>query len=198
MDATRFDALTRHLSSRRTVVSGLVGGGIATLLASLTGGEAGAAPKRCPRGKKKCGNRCIPKKQPCCTQSQKRCGTKCIPKSHCCTNANCGDLKLCAKGKCIVGQGTCTVGANICPNGGSSNQCDTATTANCSCYRTTTDKTRCGHWKFMKPVLDACINDQECAAAHPDVPGVFCARGGSGGSHGGCPSENFCQAPCPS
>lgn len=92
MDATRFDALTRKLSSRRTVLTGVVGGAVATLLGLVTAAEdVTAAREPCRPNQKRCGNRCIPKRA-CCPQTQKRCGTRCIPKRACClvTHKRCG------------------------------------------------------------------------------------------------------------
>jgi hypothetical protein len=79
MDDGRFDAMVRVLGSevpRRRVLVGL--------LASLPlafGGNAAAKKKKC-KGKKKCGNRCI-------------------PKTACCTDKECGSGRRCLSSKCV-------------------------------------------------------------------------------------------------
>lgn len=196
----------------------MLAGGLATALAVSAGGEAGAAkrgkktcangkklcgrkciPKRkrcCPGAKKACGKQCIPKRQTCCSAAKKPCGNGCIPKRACRTPADCGDLYLCVRGTCVIGQGVCLDGANSCVSG-SSGRCDTQN-AFCSCFQTTAGATRCGDNRFMPSQV--CVNDTQCAAWHPTIPGVFCARGGTGGGGGagGCPvAQSFCHAPCP-
>lgn len=67
MDNDRFDALTRSLAtagSRRQTLRGLAAAAAALLLG---GGGAVAA---CPRGKKRCGEKCIPDSG-CCTQPKR-------------------------------------------------------------------------------------------------------------------------------
>jgi hypothetical protein len=102
MDADRFDALTRSfqlVSPRRTAL-GVLGAGLAGLLATSTQ-ESAAKPKKgkdCPRGKKKCQR-------------------KCIPKNDCCKNAECGVNEKCANGACVTckPQGTaCIDDAECC------------------------------------------------------------------------------------
>ena len=98
MDDHRFDSLTRTINSRRAVGGALIGAVAAQL--GLT--NAGAA--RCPKGKKRCGKQCIPKKG-CCTTAQckpgksgkvcrnhrcvcragtKRCKNQCLPRGAAC------------------------------------------------------------------------------------------------------------------
>jgi hypothetical protein len=191
MDATRFDAMTRTLSSRRTVLTGVVGGGLAALLSLTTAGDAGAEPKRCPRGKKKCGRRCIPKGQACCTRTEKRCGTKCIAKSKCCKDADCGPRMLCAKGQCVIGQGTCAAGANACAGAGACG----AAGSGCQCFNTKNPSaTRCGDNVRLGGGCSTCNSDADCAAEYPEVRGVFCANGG--GIYCSCATSGFCMAPC--
>lgn len=129
MDATRFDALTRKLSSRRTMLTGAIGGAMATLLRFASPGEAGAAAVACRPNQKRCGNRCIPKRA-CCPQTQKRCGTRCIPKRACCsqTHKRCGTAcvpkaacclethKFC--GAACVTKSTCCTDADCNEGGG--------------------------------------------------------------------------------
>jgi hypothetical protein len=67
MDADRFDRIARGLAvgaTRRRLLAGLAGG-----VAALGRGSpepAGAAPRRCPRSKKRCRATCIPRRQQCC------------------------------------------------------------------------------------------------------------------------------------
>lgn len=233
MDGTRFDVLTRKLSSRRTVLAGAVGGAVATLLRLATVGEDGAAAPACAPNQKRCGNRCIPKNA-CCPRTQKRCGSRCIakraccnvthkqcggacipkaacctvthhicngaciPKSVCCTNADCNppgsafpNYYFCHQGQCLVNQGMCAAGANIC----------TTATAfcgdECACRQgKSSGQTRCAAIQTLSTACNSCNNDGECAASFPNVPGVFCAAGGS--PNCSCPATSgVCVRPCP-
>jgi hypothetical protein len=101
MKYNRFDTLTRMISSRRAV-GGATAGALASLLGLRQIQEAGAAP--CPKGKKRCGEKCIPERR-CCSHAQckprnqgevckrgrcvcpngtKRCGKRCLPKAAAC------------------------------------------------------------------------------------------------------------------
>lgn len=90
MNNTRFDWLARSMSSRRAFNRALAGAG-----ASLPGlriiNDVGAAS--CPKGKKRCGKKCIPKHR-CCTTDQ------CRPKTS---------GKVCKKGRCV-----CPGGKTLC------------------------------------------------------------------------------------
>lgn len=100
MDDRRFDWFARTFAgggSRRAFLASALGS--VTGLVGLAGGEAAT----CPRGKKRCGQRCISKRQ-------------------CCKNGECqGKLKggICRRGKCQCGpakkrcQGRC-ISANAC------------------------------------------------------------------------------------
>jgi hypothetical protein len=113
MDAASFDRLSRLFvatPSRRTL-GGLVLGSIAGLL-GLT--EVEAAP--CPKGKQRCGTRCIPRRHCCttancrpattgkvcrrrrcvCPASKQRCRNRCIPKAACC--GGCLPRQVCQAG----------------------------------------------------------------------------------------------------
>ncbi len=219
MDIDRFDHLTRRLSTRRGVINHVLAGSLATLLAVDGGGEAPAAKKSCVRGKKlcgkkciarsktcctgpkkACGKKCIPKRLPCCPASKKPCGNTCIPRAACCTTADCPSLKICASGRCVIGQGVCLTGADVCTAGSGDFRCGAAPeTASCLCVLTTAGQTRCGDGRVLRPAGDSCLNDEECAAEHPNVPGVFCFRGrpSAGGGSSSCPGERLCMAPCP-
>lgn len=84
MDGARFDTFTRAIRSRRTALGGLLG-----LVAGLAGlAEVEAAP--CPKGKKQCKKRCIPRRR-CCTTSQCRPGVT---------------GRICRRGRCICRPGT--------------------------------------------------------------------------------------------
>lgn len=236
MDATRFDALTRKLSSRRTMLTGAVGGAVATLLRFATAGEEVAAAVACRPNQKRCGNRCIPKraccprtqkrcggrciakgacctvthkrcgaacipKAACCTITHKLCGAACIPKGACCTDADCNgggstNYRLCAQGQCVVNQGTCPAGANVCITAAGAS-CG-AVGSGCRCFTSKNPvRTRCGTGASVTPggVCSACLSDADCAAAHPQVPGVFCAYGGGANCLCGSP-QGICMAPC--
>jgi hypothetical protein len=100
----------------------------------------------------------------------------------------CGAGQLCAQGQCVTGQGTCESGQDICDD--FSHRCDIG--SNCYCWTSTSNQTRCGYFNTLSND-DQCVNDNECAALFPDVPGVFCVVSsgplctGVGG---------FCYAPC--
>ena len=171
MGPDRFDALTRRLSSRRTVLTGLLGGGLATLRELPTVRDSVAVARdRCKR-------------------REKRCGGRCIPRRACCTTANCGAGKICVRGACVVGQGTCAAGANACLGAGS---CGPAG-SDCQCFLTAENKTRCGNNVILGGACSTCVTDANCAADYPQVRGAFCARGSVAGN---CPNCNFCMAPC--
>jgi hypothetical protein len=128
MDSDRFDRLTRSLSSRRSALGGLLGGGIAALL-----GLRGAYATHCPAGKKHCRRRCIPKRN-CCTHADCRpqvtfrvcrrghcacpasrpkfCGGRCVPAAGCCTSADCPAGATCSRrGACVCPAGSSPCGA---------------------------------------------------------------------------------------
>jgi hypothetical protein len=107
MDGNRFDSLTRSISSRRTL-----GGAIAGTLAGLLGlRDVAAAP--CPKGKKRCGTRCIPRRN-CCTNANCRPGAT----GRICRNGRCGCSAARPKncgGRCVAAGGCCS--AAECPTG---------------------------------------------------------------------------------
>jgi hypothetical protein len=102
MDSSSFDRLTRLVSAARSRRS-LVGLGVG-LVATLLGVEPVAAAP-CPKGKKRCGKRCIPKKR-------------------CCTSAHCNATttgKVCRNGRCVCPptrpqpcQGRCLLSTECC------------------------------------------------------------------------------------
>lgn len=222
MDSERFDRWTRILSRRTAVGGGLGALLAVAARWELAGAKPPACspqqkrcgarciPKRacCPRTQRRCGNRCVPKRS-CCPGTEKRCGTSCVPASaccpgtkpcggacipatQCCVDAECGAFKICARGQCVIGQGTCSATANYCTRTGSTN-CSVGASG-CSCYQSTTGASRCGAANFLSPPTP-CVNDVECAGAYPNIPGVFCMNGGGGincGFTGG-----RCHAPCP-
>jgi hypothetical protein len=179
MDARHFDQFARSLCavpSRRSVLGLALAGG--SLLLVRTDAEA---RKKKRKKKRKC-------------KGKKKCGKQCIPKSHCCTDADCGPLKLCADGVCVVGQGSCPGGANSCTS--AVTRCGPIG-LDCSCFQNTVGEVRCGEGETLDPVnaCGECVNDGDCAARYPEIPGVFCTRGGDN-----CPCSGFtfCQRPCPS
>lgn len=96
MDSSRFDFFIRTISSRRGF-SGSVVGTIAGLLELTLVHEVRAA--QCPKGKK-------------------RCRKKCIPKRRCCTNAQCkprNSGRVCKRGRCVCRAGTRPCGKRCLP-----------------------------------------------------------------------------------
>lgn len=104
MDSTRFDTFTRSLTSRRSTLGRLAVGGVLAAL-GLQGGAREAAAAPCPKGKKRCKGRCIPKRA-CCTTAQCRPGVT---------------GKVCQRGRCSCRsgakpcQGQCIHPAAACP-----------------------------------------------------------------------------------
>jgi hypothetical protein len=171
MDGRCFDMLTRAMTaspSRRTVLSVLGGGTLITLL-----GLAEAEARK--RKKKK--------------RKKKRC-----KKQECCRDADCGPLFLCAQGACVMGQGTCpsdTPGCQAVSFG-----CGLGPESECACYQSTVGNARCGANTILPDSeCSECVNDDDCAELYPDIPGIFCARGGPECSCAS-PNSGFCQAPC--
>jgi hypothetical protein len=172
MSNEALDAFTLRaakLLSRRTTLRAAGGSTLGPLVAWL---HPAAAEAR-KRGKRK-------------RKKKKRC------KAECCKNADCGPLKLCAKGQCVVGQGTCPSTNLGCAATGI--VCGPAS-LECSCFRTTVNAVRCGA-NMILPGTECgeCVNDQDCAENHPNISGVFCVQGGPSCS---CVGLSFCQAPCP-
>lgn len=188
MDAQHFDALARRLRSRRTILAGLAAG-LATTLHRATVDDAGAKAKPCPKGKKRCGKRCIPKRTPCCKAGMKQCGKRCIARNKCCNHADCGARRLCAGGRCVIGQGTCQTGANFCPAGLARDTCSVG--GRCLCVQSTAGRTRCVENQTF--VCGGCVNDADCARDHPKYPGVVCVQ-----APGicGCGGSTVCMPPC--
>jgi hypothetical protein len=209
MDAQRFDAWTRRLRSRRSVLAGLAGG-LAAITHRVTADDVGAkscsqGKKRCgkrciakrvpccPPSKKRCGERCIPKRTPCCKADLKACGTRCIAKSICCTHADCGERRLCVNGICIIGQGTCAAGRNACLGVNPTTMCNRTASPLCYCVQSTTGQTRCGHFA-LSVTCGECLDDADCARIHPSAPGAFCMQSDT---TCGCVGSTYCVAPCP-
>lgn len=199
MDNRTFDGLARMMAeavpTRRGLLRWLGGGVIAALLARFGVEEVAA---RCVRLGKVCkeqgkklnccgGAKCQGAKCKC-TGGEIACGGKCVA-AECCKHADCGPLKLCANGTCVVGQGTCPSGENICA--GSTFNCGSGPGGqSCSCYQTTGNGTRCGNGLSLS---QGCLNNDDCAERHPGVSGVFCARLGQPA----CRSITTCETPCP-
>jgi hypothetical protein len=143
VDSSSFDRLTRLFvsSSSRRALGGALLGSLAGLLGLE---EAAAAP--CPKGKKRCKQKCIPRKQ-CCTNANCRpgatgrvcrrgkcvcptgrrpCNGVCIPVANCCGVAGCGAVASgtaeCRGGACVVA--ACQPGFGNC-NGQFTDGCET-------------------------------------------------------------------------
>lgn len=169
----------------------------------------------CPRTQKRCGGRCIPKRA-CCLSTHKRCGSACIrmaaccsvthkfcdaacvPKSTCCSDDDCNvegalpNFRLCVQGQCVVGQGTCPAGGNACAGAASCGPLGPG----CQCFQSKNPvRTRCGTNDILGNVCSACVSDADCAAAYPNIPGVFCGNS-TGGNCSCAANSGFCMAPC--
>jgi hypothetical protein len=207
LDGDRFDFLARSLSSRRNLLSA----GIGALLAWLGGGPPAAAKRRaCGKSQKRCGNGCIPRRSCClrthkrcgpqcvpksaCCPSTKRCGSGCIPVSQCCTDLDCGPRRLCARGLCVVGQGTCQIGIDRCQVQDPTSLCGQPGSG-CTCHMSTTGQTRCAGIALPGDECGECLSDADCALKFPGVPGAFCVQ--STGIGCGCQGNTYCASPCP-
>lgn len=180
MDADRFDAMVQSLTgivTRRGIIRALAGLGLTGTFGTLPG----LLESRAKKGKKK--KKC---------KGKKTCGGTCIPKANCCTDNNCISGQICVQGRCVTGQGTCLSGANFCANGNS-----LCSGGDCQCYTTMDNETRCGI-STDNQTCGRCINDAQCAAIYPGIPGVFCANQTQAncGCSPGLPG--VCMAPCPS
>ena len=147
MDATGFDSLARRLAggaTRRGVLRRLVAGALATggAAAALAGPGSEEAAARCPRGKK-------------------RCRGKCIPKSRCCRSDDCPSGAICAKGTCVTGQGTCASGADSCANAGDPFCKDASGKHTGVCHSRLQGGTRCGVFGDAS-ACDQCETDADC------------------------------------
>lgn len=95
---------------------------------------------QCPVGRKRCGQRCLPKRKCCrhrdcpanqrcqqgrcqCPGGRKRCGKRCIPRTACCRNGECGAHEACVGGSCRCANNakrcgeTCILDDLCCDNG---------------------------------------------------------------------------------
>ena len=112
------------------------------------------------------------------------------------TPAECPAGTTCVDGACVNRRGTCPAGADTCMTDGVLNCNDRRS---CACFVSTEGETRCalnvGDGDLG--VCGRCRSSAECAAAFPDVPGVFCVR--TAGTLGCCDGDGagFCLAPCP-
>jgi hypothetical protein len=165
MDAGQLDGLTRAVAtapSRRALLGVALGGVLAAL------GRQTAAAKKKGNGKGK--GKGSGKKG--CPKGKKRCGTKCIPKEDCCTAADCNGcwLESCINGGCQcepheIRQGlvcgvfpTCTPAGLPCFDNGE-----------CCSYR-------CGDdglgGKVCHPGTLYCLGDRDCLSG--DCRGYTC------------------------
>jgi hypothetical protein len=99
---------------------------------------------------------------------------------------SCGTGQLCAAGACVTGQGTCAAGDDVCVD---TNDFCGGSDVECHCHTTMSNQTRCGE-RLPLTECETCVNDAECAAFFPAVPGVFCVKP-TGTCCGGA-----CFAPC--
>jgi hypothetical protein len=167
MDSATFDLLTRSVSTsvtRRRIIALLSSLGLAGFASS----PFGASAKPCKGNKKKCGGKCIPKKD-CCTN--KECDKKIA--GQVCKNGNCtcpGRTKKCGK-KCIANDVCCAAGERGCPY---YEVCEDGTCRNC--------------------LGEDCGVPEDCCTGQCELfSGCFCYVGNSSG----CTSDrNCCNGSC--
>jgi hypothetical protein len=181
MDARQFDDLVVHLTHRRRVLGGSLGTGLALLLA---GAEPRVAAKRkkCKKGKKRCGKKCVSVKS-----DRKNCGA---------CRQECAAAAVCLSGVCVTcpsgqtGCGTTCVDltsnpsdcgrcGNACPEGtvcrvGQCAFCDSdQTRCGNACVDLATDPNYCGHCGNVcrNPDRFTCNNGACRCATADDCPG---------------------------
>jgi hypothetical protein len=153
VDNATFDRLVRSISrhvTRRTALGFISTVGLSVFATSAL--DASAKP--CKGIKKKCGKKCIPKKD-CC--NDKECDRQVA--GQVCKNGACkcpGGQRKCGD-QCIANETCCTNGATGCPH---SYVCDEGTCLNC--------------------IGDTCEFDEECCTNYcePEL-GCLCWNGGS-------------------
>jgi hypothetical protein len=224
MTADRFDELLRSVSrspSRRDALRLLTGSALGSLLTLGAGSTAarksGKGKKRKGKGKKKSKGKVTlchdgqtirvtkpaakvllkfgGRKGPCTIPDQPPPGPACSPA--------CPAGMRCAGTQCVVGQGTCPPGGSTCLSNSGGGDCwlqAQEISDNCQCEISTEGETRCadGIGIDERAVCGQCASSAECAAAYPDIPGVFCVRA-SGAANDCCSpgTRGFCMAPCP-
>ena len=141
-------------------------------------GVACASPRICQ------GGACV------CPSGQHDCQGACIPTSRCCSDDDCAGTQGCFSGTCITLQGTCSPGADLCVNDPNSSgfRCGGG---HCTCYTTMGFQTRCGSDEVTG--CNTCTSDAQCAALHPEIPGIFCQQE-TGQT---CLCGGRCISPCP-
>ena len=189
-----FDALTRYTAaaaSRRGYARALTGLALAGVWSSLlrlddVEAKKGNRKRRRNRKKRTKANSPSPPALSCTpTCAGKVCGDDGCGGSC----GSCGPRQLCAQGQCVVGQGTCEAGQDICVD--AEHTCNVG--ADCVCWTSTSNQTRCGQFHPLINVTGFCASDDDCALRFPDVPGAFCVNPtgerctGAGGA---------CHAPC--
>jgi hypothetical protein len=140
-------------------------------------GVACASPRICQ------GGACV------CPSGQKDCHGTCLLTSQCCSDDDCAATQGCFSGTCITVQGTCAPGADLCVDGLDSFE-SLCGGGDCFCYTTMGFQTRCGGGAVTG--CNTCTSDAQCAALHPEIPGIFC-RQDTGEQ---CPCGGVCVAPC--
>ena len=210
MEPTRFDRLAMTysaLGTRRGLVRLLAGSALGGALAPLFGlpqTDAHNALKKCKKINDKAKRkRCVRKAKAHNATHIAPAPSGCIPScggKECGTNGcdgscgSCATGSFCARGQCVIGQGTCNVGED---------DCVTRTVDNCGpgclCFTTMDNQTRCGNSETAISVCAGCDSDADCEQQHPTIPGVFCAKDTGTGNICGCAQgEGFCTPPCPS
>jgi hypothetical protein len=127
-----------------------------------------------------------------CPSGQKECRGQEGTCATCCEPDDCPAGQICSQGRCGVVANTCASGYDSCIQV----QIPCRTDFSCICFATWEGQTRCAsNTASLVTGCGTCTSDAQCAALRPDIPGVFCAKGG-GLACPGC--TGFCLSPCPS
>jgi hypothetical protein len=162
MDSDHFYALTRELSSRRTTLAGLVGGGFTALTGLLDAGGLDARKRRRKKRKKKSKSQPLPPDPPpppTCTDGLKN-GDE--------TDVDCGgSCPRCAIGRACTGNNDCLGAlciASTCQACTSDDQCNDVAKELCTCRTTVNNQQICKPATTPVQVgsCDACPPDTNC------------------------------------
>lgn len=175
MDGKRFDTLVRTLESRFSRRSTL--GALTALAAGGVLVEQADARKKCKGNKKRCGDRCIPKKN-CCKDSNcpsgKSCiGGRCIDSGGGSCPGGCPANQVCDGGVCVAAGDVCPT-AFVCNGfGGDAPVCGSeAGGGDCGCYQSTEGNSVCLNQTGIDGgSLQECDTTEDCEGFH-----FFCRK----------------------